>query len=230
MDAILKVDTPFGPCWHRYNHDEYGQRPDGGPYQGWGRGRAWPLLTGERGHYELAAGRSVTAYIHAMEGFASIGGMLPEQISDEADRPDFGIFVGRPVGSAMPLMWAHAEYIKLLRSVADGQVFDLIPAVAERYLRRRGRKDLEIWKPIRRVRHVRRGQTLRIQAPASFLLHWTADEWQTFHDTSSSPTGLDIYFADLPIDRERTAPIRFTLFWEIDQRWEGQNYEISIQR
>ena len=49
-------------------------------------------------------------------------------------------------------MWAHAEYIKLLRSAADGQVFDRIPIVAERYLNSRGRKDLEIWKPMRRVR------------------------------------------------------------------------------
>ncbi|MGH9856971.1 MAG: glycoside hydrolase family 15 protein, partial [Acidobacteriota bacterium] len=48
VDSILKVDTPFGPCWRRYNYDGYGQKPDGGPYSGWGQGRAWPLLTGER--------------------------------------------------------------------------------------------------------------------------------------------------------------------------------------
>jgi len=53
VDALLQVDTPFGPCWRRYNHDGYGQRADGGPFEGWGRGRAWPLLTGERGHYEF---------------------------------------------------------------------------------------------------------------------------------------------------------------------------------
>ena len=45
VDSLLKVDTPFGPCWHRYNHDGYGQREDGGPFQQWGKGRAWPLLT-----------------------------------------------------------------------------------------------------------------------------------------------------------------------------------------
>jgi glucoamylase len=52
VDATLKVETPFGPCWRRYNHDGYGQRDDGGPYDGWGRGRAWPLLTGERDRWE----------------------------------------------------------------------------------------------------------------------------------------------------------------------------------
>ena len=130
VDAILKVDTPMGPVWHRYNHDGYGQREDGGSYAGWGKGRAWPLLTGERAHYELSAGRDVKPFIRAIEGFASATGLLPEQVWDERDQPESHMFLGRPTGSAMPLMWAHAEYIKLLRSVSDGHVFDLIPEVA----------------------------------------------------------------------------------------------------
>jgi glucoamylase len=129
VDAVLRVETPAGPCWRRYNNDGYGQQPDGGPFTGWGRGRAWPLLTGERGHYELAAGRDARPYIEAMEGFASRGGMLPEQIWDGGDIPGKELFVGRPTGSAMPLMWAHAEYVKLLRSVRDGIVCDRIAAV-----------------------------------------------------------------------------------------------------
>ncbi len=80
VDAVLKVDTPFGPCWRRYNHDGYGQREDGGPFEGWGKGRAWPLLTGERAHYELAAGGNVKLLIRAMERFASPTGLLPEQV------------------------------------------------------------------------------------------------------------------------------------------------------
>jgi glucoamylase len=70
VDSVLKVDTRVGPCWRRYNHDGFGQRDDGGPYVGWGKGRAWPLLTGERAHYELAAGSDVAHLIRAMEGFA----------------------------------------------------------------------------------------------------------------------------------------------------------------
>ena len=133
VDSVLKVETPYGPCWRRYNHDGYGQRADGGPYQGSGKGRAWPLLTGERGHYELAAGRDPTPYLRALERFASCSGLLPEQIWDEPDRPNQHLFFGKPTGSATPLLWAHAEYIKLLRSAADGKIFDLIPVVAERY-------------------------------------------------------------------------------------------------
>ena len=229
MDAVLKVDTPVGPCWHRYNHDGYGTRPDGSAFQGWGKGRAWPLLTGERGHYEFAAGRDAKPYIGAIEGFASKGGMLPEQVWDEPDIPEIGMYLGYPAGSAMPLMWAHAEYIKLLRSVADGQVFDLIPLIADRYLSGRGRKHLEVWKPNWQVQQVAPGQTLRVQAPAPFRLRWTADAWQAFQDTDSHPSGLGIYFVDIPVDKRQLAPIQFTFFWTDRQNWEGQVYQVKVQ-
>ncbi|MBI4460753.1 MAG: glucan 1,4-alpha-glucosidase, partial [Acidobacteria bacterium] len=199
VDATLKVQTPFGPCWCRYNHDGYGQRDDGGPYEGWGKGRAWPLLTGERGHYELAAGRSVGAFIQAIEKFASPTGLLPEQVWNGPDLPEVHMYLGCPTGSAMPLMWAHAEYIKLLRSVFDGQVFDFIPEVAERYRARCGCKPLEIWKPNRQACSVKAGMTLRIQAPAAFRLRWSSDEWQSAHDTASTPTDLGIELVDIPI-------------------------------
>ena len=228
VDAVLKVVTPVGPCWHRYNHDGYGPRPDGGPFEGWGKGRLWPLLTGERGHYELAAGRDVKPFILAMEGFASRGGMLPEQVWDEPDRPGRSRRFGQCAGAAMPLMWAHAEYIKLLRSVADGQVFDRIPIVAERYLTDRGRKDLEIWKPMRRVRAMAPGGVLRIQMPAAFRLRWTIDEWQTFRDSSSISVGLGAHFTDIHVSGQQRAPVRFTFFWPEAQRWEGRNYEVEV--
>jgi glucoamylase len=229
VDAILKVDTPAGPCWRRYNHDGYGQRADGGPYIGWGKGRPWPLLTGERGHYELAAGRDPCPYIGAMERFASMGGMLPEQIWDEPDLPGLGMHLGKPTGSAMPLVWAHAEYIKLLRSAHDGQVFDCVPVVADRYLFSRGRKDLEVWKPTRQVKTVKPGDTLRIQAPRRFRLRWSDDEWQTVHDTDANSTGLGIGFVDIRIVPSQVAPIRFTFFWADEERWEGRDYEVAIR-
>ena len=100
---------------------------------GWGQGRAWPLLGGERGHYELAAGRDARPFLAAMERFSSIGGMLPEQVWDRADLPSEGMYFGQSAGSAQPLVWAHAEYLKLLRSAVDGKVFDCIPVVQERY-------------------------------------------------------------------------------------------------
>jgi len=229
VDAVLKVETPFGPSWHRYNHDGYGQRKDGGPFVGWGHGGAWPLLTGERGHYELAAGHDARPFIRAMERLASPTGLLTEQVWPEADQPQVHMFLGRPTGSAMPLMWAHAEYIKLLRSFQDGKVSDLIAEVAKRYLGdRKGRQLFEVWKFTRQARNVKRGYVLRIQAQASFRLHWSNDEWRTAKDTSSSSTTLGVAFVDIPIVEAQQAPIRFTFFWTAGNHWEGRDFMVSI--
>ena len=230
VDAVLKVDTPFGPCWHRYNNDGYGQRDDGGPFIGWGKGRAWPLLTGERGHYELAAGRDVTPFIRAIEAFASSTGLLTEQLWDEADRPEIYMRLGHPTGAAMPLMWAHSEYIKLLRSAHDGKVFDCIPEVADRYLGgRQGRQLFEVWKLNRQVRVVKRGYILRILMSAPFRLHWSDDEWQTVKDAPSSATTLSVEFVDIPIPSRPQSPIHFTFFWTASNSWEGHDYTVSVE-
>ena len=91
------------------------------PYMHWGKGRPWPLLTGERGHYELAAGHDCRPLLHAMEQFSNGTCLLPEQIWDEADLPEAHLRCGGPTGSANPLLWAHSEYLRLLRSCHDGK-------------------------------------------------------------------------------------------------------------
>jgi glucoamylase len=229
IDAVLKTDFPAGPCWQRYTHDGYGQRDDGGPFEGWGRGRPWPLLTGERGHYELAAGRDVRPYLGAMERFATQTRLLPEQIWNLPDRLEELLYYGRPTGAAMPLMWAHAEYIKLLRSTADGHIFDLIPEVANRYIGGAPRKPLEIWKQNRQVPSIASGTTLRIQAARPFVLHWAKGEWQPAYDTRSTPTAIGINFADVEVEPGQRAPVRFTFLWTEENRWEGRDYAVNIR-
>ncbi|MEO8636186.1 MAG: glycoside hydrolase family 15 protein [Gemmatimonadales bacterium] len=230
VDAVLKVETPLGPCWHRYNHDGYGQQANGAPFEGWGKGRAWPLLTGERGHYELAAGRDVRPFIKAMEGFAGTTGLLPEQIWDEPDRPEFFMRLGHPTGSAMPLVWAHAEYIKLLRSARDGVVFDQIPAVVARYQRqcRRAPRPIDFWQFNHRLRAVRPGSTLRILARVPFRLHWTDNEWQEVHDSPSASTALGSTSVDIVVPADQVAPLKFTFFWTESGRWEGGDFAVAI--
>ena len=228
VDAILKVDTPFGPCWRRYNHDGYGQREDGGPFQGWGYGHAWPLLTGERGHYELAAGRDVQPYIRAMERFASSTKLLPEQIWTLPDLPKAHMTCGRATGGAMPLVWAHSEYIKLMRSAADGRVFDMIPAVADRYRGPRRTLPLEIWKFNRQVRSLATGGTVRIQAGSPFRLHWTCDQWNQAHDTDSQSIETGHEYVDIQVSPDQQAPIRFTFFWTAAGHWEGRDFQVDI--
>ena len=231
IDAVIKTDTPAGPTWHRYNHDGYGQQADGGPFTQFGVGRVWPLLTGERGHYELAAGRSTETCIRAMEGLASTTGLLPEQAWDQADEPRIYMFLGQPTGSAMPLMWAHAEYIKLLRSTADGKVYDTIPEVAERYLSRSGeRKRLEVWKQNRQVRFMHAGEALRVQGDAPFTLRWSSDDWKSEHDAKSTRNALEIDYVDLTdAPKSPGVCIRFTFLWTEGSRWEGKNYDVTVR-
>src|SRR6201999_4177010 len=79
IDHVLKVDLPYGPGWRRYNGDGYGEHEDGSAFDGVGVGRVWPLLAGERAHYELAAGRRVDAekLLEVLEASASPGKLLP---------------------------------------------------------------------------------------------------------------------------------------------------------
>ena len=147
------------------------------PYDGWGVGRPWPLLTLERATYEFAAGRDVDPYLKAVSNFTTGIGMIPEQIWDAPDLPRAHMCFGKATGAADPLLWAHAEYVKLLRSIADGRIFDLIEPVAERYRNEEARPSIEVWKINRQVKCVPVGGLLRIQASSPFSLHWSNDEW-----------------------------------------------------
>ena len=131
--ASFGPKTPSGPVWHRYTGDGYGEHEDGAANDGTGIGRRWPLLVGERGDHQLAAGRDARPYLAAMRAMGSSGGMLPEQVWDAPAIPGLGLWPGRPSGSAMPLAWAHAEYLKLARSIAGGSVVDRPERVWERY-------------------------------------------------------------------------------------------------
>jgi glucoamylase len=75
---------------------------------------------------------------------------------------------------------------------------------------------------------VRRGFTLRIQAPAAFRLRWTRDEWQTVSDTASTPTEVGIEFVDLAIAPHQKAPIQFTFYWPQANRWEGRDFDVRV--
>ena len=121
----------------------------------------------------------------AIENFTTGIGLIPEQIWDGPDMPDNFLTFGGATGSAIPLMWAHSEYVKLLRSVVDKRIFDLIEPVAERYRNDKPRRVIEIWKMNRQVRSVPAGGLLRIQASSPFTLHWSDDEWKTVKDTAS---------------------------------------------
>lgn len=200
IDSILKVETPYGPAWHRYNRDGYGEHKNGAPFDGMGIGRAWPLLTGERAHYELAAGRdqSVEELLHTLEQFANKGGLLPEQIWDAQDIPELELYFGRPSGSAIPLVWAHAEYVKLLRSLKDGQVFDTPLQTYQRYVVEKTPSELSLWRSNAKISTIKAGNTLRVEITEPSLVEWSVDDWHTKNKTETNASGLRIHYVDIP--------------------------------
>jgi glucoamylase len=233
IDSLLKVDTPFGPTWHRYNDDGYGEHQDGAPFDGTGIGRGWPLLTGERAHYALAAGHVEEAreLLKTMASLANQGGMIPEQVWDSADIPDRELYCGRPSGSAMPLAWAHAEYIKLRRSIADGVVYDTPPQTVERYVRRRIAAGFSPWRYNHKCASIPAGLKLRLEVPGSARVHWTTDDWAHAQDQQTEDSGLGLHVADLDCaGLAEGSRVTFTFHWNESQAWEGHDYTVAVGR
>ncbi len=230
IDRVIKRDLPQGPGWRRYNHDGYGQKDDGSAFDGGGVGRCWPILTGERGHYELAAGRDPLSFIKTMEDFANQGGMITEQLWDADDLPGDRMKRGGATGAAMPLCWSHAEYVSLVRSRHDGVSFDRIEPAFQRYVVNPVQSRHEIWSLRHPLRRMPRGKILRILLAAEATIVWTTDDWRRTDQTDTiHESGLNLWFADFPTaEWAGGSVIAFTCFWKRDQRWEGRNWQVNV--
>jgi glucoamylase len=230
LDRVLKCDLPQGPGWRRYNHDGYGQKEDGSAFDGTGVGRAWPILTGERGHYEIAAGHDPGPFIAAMEQFANEGGMISEQVWDVNDLPEKGMKRGLPTGAAMPLCWSHAEYVSLVRSARDGVCFDRVEPAFQRYVVDQVKNTHEMWSARHRIRRMPAGLMLRIILSAHATISWSADSWASTNSVAATHvSALNVWFADIPaVAYPAGTVVEFTFFWDEDQRWEGKNYSVAI--
>jgi glucoamylase len=230
IDRLLKFDLPQAPGWRRYNHDGYGQKEDGSAFDGTGVGRSWPILTGERGHYELAAGRDPRPFIVAMEKFANDGGMISEQLWDADDLPEKGMKRGLPTGAAMPLCWSHAEYVSLVRSAHDGVCFDRVEPAFQRYVVNPVASRHEIWSFRHPLRRMPPGKILRLIVAADATVVWTGNHWTGTNKADTTLiSALNLWFADLPTeDCPDGSTIEFTFFWKEAQRWEGRNYSVAV--
>lgn len=228
-DALLKVETPAGPAWHRYVGDGYGEHADGGPFDGTGQGRAWPLLSGERGHYELAAGRDPLPYLQAMAAMVGRCGLIPEQVWDEAASPRPWLTLGKPTGSAMPLVWAHAEFVKLAASRALGRPFDRPEAVWRRYGGRRPAPADALWSPRAPIAQMRTGHALWLCLPRPAQVHHGIDGWKAVADSDTADNGLGQYVVALPTSGFAAGTrIDFTFLWTDSGTWEGNDYRIDV--
>jgi len=228
-DALLRTDTPNGPVWHRYRGDGYGEHEDGSAFDGTGTGRGWPLLTGERGHYELCAGNDPLPYLEAMAAMASPGGMIPEQVWDTDPIPERFLFPGRPTGSAMPLAWAHAEFVKLLVSRQIGHPFARSRAVWQRYEGHRVAAQQAFWWPHAPIGAFAAGARLSVALPQPGIVHWGRDGWLAIRDTPTGDTGLGFHVAVL--DTTALPPgswVDFTWRRQDSGAWEGRDVAVHV--
>src|SRR5580658_4141627 len=226
-DALLKADTPSGPSWHRYNDDGYGEHDDGSAYDGTGRGRLWPLLTGERGHYELCLGHDPLPYLEAMTRMASSGGMLPEQIWDSAPIPARGLEPGRPAGAAMPLVWAHAEFLKLIASRMLKRPFDRPSTLWQRYGGERPPLTHVIWCEQAPAQELPEDSRLTVALRAPGAVHYGFDGWQDIREVNTTPNSLGLHLVEIDTPRLR-AGRRIDLTYHSGGAWAGRDFRIRV--
>jgi glucoamylase len=228
-EALLRVDTPAGVAYHRYHEDGYGEHEDGSPFDGSGIGRAWPLLTGERGHYELQAGRDPLPYLEMMARMTGPGGLIPEQIWDAPPIPDRGLVPGEPTGAAMPLVWAHAEFLKLLVARREGQPIELLRSVQHRYRHPPRAGTAWHWRHGLPFEGLPADRDLVIEATAAFKLHLGFDGWSKVRDEASAPLPFGRHGVRLrSTDLTGRDTLDFAFYFIQDNRWEGVDHHVRL--
>ncbi len=227
IDHLIMRKLPQGDYWRRYHFDGCGQKADGAAYDGSGKCRCWPLLTGERGHYELAAGRDLQPLIQAMKQSSNEGRMLPEQLWDADDLPQAKMVRGRATGAAMPLCWAHAEYMELVRSRKDDVCFDRVELVYQRYATRKVASQVEMWTFAHQSHRVAKGETLRMITQAAAIVRWSVGGGVESSDVQVQDPAVGCWFVDLATDI-LAAETRVEFKFQWNRAWEGENFNVLI--
>jgi hypothetical protein len=130
----------------------------------------------------------------------------------------------------MPLVWAHAEYVKLRRSLHDGRVFDTPPQPVQRYLVERTGSPHMFWRFDQKRRSLSAGKVLRLEVLAPAVVHWSSDGWDTAHDARTRDTGVGVYLADLPTEKLAAgAAVVFTFYWPEAGHWEEQDFRVTVE-
>ena len=227
VDTSLKVSLPAGPSWRRYVGDRYGEHEDGSPWDGSGRGRPWPVLTGERARHFFSMGLPAAELVRTLEGFAGQGLMLPEQVWDAPDIPQRGLFPGRPTGSATPLGWAHAEYLELLVTVALAGFPDIVMPARRRYTEGPVQEPAFVWSHKHQIARIAAGRRLRVQLPRPGAAHYTFDNWETFAEVEATDTTLGVWIAEIPCNK---LPPGTQFSWTAHYMtgWEGKNFTLTV--
>jgi glucoamylase len=228
-EAVLKVETPSGVAFRRYDQDAYGEYDDGRPFDGNGVGRAWPLLTGERGHFDVLLGKDPLPYLESMARMSGACGLIPEQVWDAPPIPERELYPGRPSGSVMPLVWAHAEFLKLLAARKTGRPLETLDCVGRRYACQRPEASTWHWRLSEPFDLLPPNRSLVVENRVPFRLHFGFDGWEEVGELGSEDIGLAMHgvrFRAEELSAHRT--IDFTSYFVDEDRWEGVDHRISL--
>jgi len=231
VDALLRREMPPGSCWYRYTGDGYGEHRDGSAYDGTGHGRLWPLLTGERGHYELLSGADALPQLRTMAAMAGSAGMLPEQVWDSDAIASHRLYPGKPTGSAMPLAWSHAEYIKLACSILEGYPVDRPEPLWARYHGITPEINLWYWSPQTPIRSLPSSQRLGFCLPRPAIILWRAGRGKTegeYQEIATYDPGMGVHVARLPGLPADVDCLRFRITGD---NWDDETeYEVRVSK
>ncbi len=164
-----------------------------------------------------------------MDGFAN-NGLLPEQIWDTDDIPEKKLFLGKYTGSAMPLTWAHSEYIKLCSSIREKRIFDMSKQTESRYIKNESPSPFKIWRFDWQCIVISLKKILRIEILAPAKIRWSSDNWKTYTDTETIDTGLGLHLADIELINKSSEKIQFTFYWKEVNCWENKDFEVKIEK
>jgi len=227
VDSSLKVSLPAGPSWRRYSGDSYGEHEDGSPWDGGGRGRAWPVLTGERARHFFSMGLPAAELVRTLEGFAGQGLALPEQLWDGPDIPSRRLQFGKPNGSASPLGWAHAEYLELLVTIALAGFPDIVMPARRRYTEGQVQDPPFIWSHRHQISRIAAGRRLRVQLPRPGAVHYTFDNWESHMEIDAIDTTLGVWVAEVPCNKLASGA-EFSWTAHYMTGWEGRNFFLTV--
>ena len=229
IDSLLGVHTPHGMAYRRYNGDGYGEHENGAPFDGTGVGRLWPLLTGERAHLDLMLGIDPLPYLEMMTCMTGAGGLIPEQVWDADPIPERGLEPGKPTGSAMPLVWAHAEFLKLLIARHQGRPIELLASVERRYHSRRPEAATWHWRQAQPFDALPAGRALLIENPEPFQLHYGFDGWHEVADRASEKGAFSLHSVRFDsADVAGHSIVDFSFYFPESQRWAGTDYHVLL--
>jgi glucoamylase len=228
-EALLKVEMPTGVAYRRYNGDGYGEHEDGSPFDGTGIGRPWPLLAGERGHFDLLLGRDPLPWLETMARMTGPGGLIPEQVWDGPAMPEHGLIPGKPSGSAMPLVWAHAEFLKLLAARQQKRPLEQLDSVDEHLREKSADAGTWHWRPDTPFDTLPKNRDLLIDLPVPFVLHLGFDGWQANEDRPSTRLPFGRYGVRLARqDLASHKIVDFTVYFVDEARWDGRDYHVQL--